>query len=111
MPVVDPDETMLSDESFHLIPLYIEVSIVLKAPDSQCPEISRLIIRQIEGTQFCIDRQVLVSDSEFFRELFELPPGPNKPADGSCANRPLRIEGVRESAMSLLLRVLYPRWV
>ena len=60
---------------------------------------------------FAVPRKGFVRDSEFFRELFELPPEKGKPADGSTRDYPLHIEGVKKEEMALLLRAMYPAYV
>ena len=58
---------------------------------------------------FVVNRRNLLDDSEFFRELFEMPPEAGKPVEGSCAEHPLRVEGVTKEDMAVFLRVVYPR--
>ena len=60
---------------------------------------------------YSVDRQVLLEDSEFFRELFQLPPKPGLPIEGSTAEHPLRIEGPNEAEFEIWLRAVFPRYV
>lgn len=57
---------------------------------------------------FCVNRKNFVNDSEFFREMFELPPEKGKPVDGSSFDHPLRVEGVKKEDLTLLLRAMFP---
>lgn len=66
---------------------------------------------QVEGTVFAVFRKNIIDDSEFFRELLSMPPEKDQPVEGSCAEHPLRVEGVQKEDMRLLLRALYPRYV
>lgn len=63
---------------------------------------------QVENKIFEINRQTLLNDSEFFKELFSMPPEQEKPADGSSVEHPLVVEGVGKEDMTLFLRALYP---
>ena len=73
--------------------------------------IADLIVLEVEDTIYVVNRKNLLDDSEFFRELFSLPPEQGKPIEGSCLNCPLRVEGVKKTDMELLLRAVYPRCV
>ena len=67
----------------------------------------------MEDTVFHVDRRGFLRDSEFFRELFDLPV-PKKestPVEGSALECPIRVEGVKKDDFKLLLRVMYPESV
>ena len=50
-------------------------------------------------------------DSEFFQELFTLPPETGKEAEGTSIDLPLHVEGVTTKAIVPFLRFLFPRYV
>ena len=95
------------DDSFD--PLYIQVCLwmALSKQALTLPSTPR----KVEDTVFCINRLVLVEDSEFFQALFTLPQDMSKPKEGSSKEHPLLIQGVAKDDMTVLLRAMYPRCV
>ncbi len=59
---------------------------------------------------YSVPRRVL-HDSEFFKELFELPPETGRPVEGSSAAHPLHVEGINQGDFELWLRVIFPVYV
>ena len=74
-------------------------------------ELKQYHSQQVEGTVFIVNRQNFINDSEFFQEMYELPPTKDKPVDGSSVDHPLLIEGVNKSDIVLLLRAMFPQYV
>ena len=62
----------------------------------------------MEDTLFAVPRKGFLRDSEFFREMFDLPPEKDKPVEGSCIEHPLCIGRVRKEDLTYLLRAMYP---
>ena len=75
--------------------------------------LSRRIHWQVEGRVFKVLRRSFENDSEQFRNMFTLPTGEVRegPVEGTDAQRPVRLEGIRRHDMVQFLKVLYPRYV
>ena len=57
---------------------------------------------------FPVNRGDFTRDSEFFRELFELPQQQDTPVEGTDRDYPLLVEGVRKNDFLLLRKAMYP---
>ena len=66
---------------------------------------------QVEDAVYCVNRVVFVKDSDFFRELFELPAESGEPLEGSSEEQPLRVEGIDKEDMLLFLHAMFPKCV
>ena len=67
-------------------------------------------LHKVEGTVFKILRRTFENDSETFRDMFSLSDvSSNKITEGTCADNPIVLEGVRKFEMEQLLAVLYPK--
>ncbi|KAJ3553446.1 hypothetical protein NM688_g3607 [Phlebia brevispora] len=64
---------------------------------------------QVEQKLFKVLRRTFANDSEVFGGMFLVPQGPNGEIEGSTAERPILLEGVKVNDMVQLLRVLYPK--
>ncbi|KAF7793901.1 hypothetical protein EIP86_005023 [Pleurotus ostreatoroseus] len=64
---------------------------------------------EVEDTVFSVNRGNFTKDSEFFRELFELPQRRDTPVEGTDVDHPLLVEGVKKNDFVLLLKAMYPQ--
>ncbi len=104
LPVISDE--FRNEPLFLMVRSYITVTVsafVLEGPKRH--------ILQVEDTIFSVNRYNFIDDSEFFREMYELPPPNGQPIEGSNMERPLRIEGVKKGDVVLLLRAMFPRYV
>ena len=72
---------------------------------------SQFVTAQVEDAVYCVNRVVFVKDSDFFRELFELPAESGRPVEGSSNEHPLRVEGIDKEDMLLFLHAMFPKCV
>ena len=97
----------ISDE-FQNDPLYL----LVRRPFVRCRrELINPVLHltQVENTIFSVNRRNFVKDSEFFRELFELPQQKDVTPEGTSVEHPLLVEGVKKADFVLLLKAMYPQ--
>ena len=57
-----------------------------------------------------VPRIYFETHSDFFKDLFSLPGG-DKPAEGTCDENPIKVEGVSKMDFKQLLTAMYPKYV
>ncbi|CAL1710181.1 unnamed protein product [Somion occarium] len=75
--------------------------------DSQYYFDDGLTVFAVENHLFRVHRYFLTRDSEFFRGLFTCPPPPGEVAEGQSDEKPIILEGVKESEFRCLMRFFY----
>lgn len=65
---------------------------------------------QVEDTLFKVLRRDFEEGSELFRDMYTLPGG-GTTAEGSSAEHPLRLKGLKAHEMESFLSVMYPQYV
>ncbi|KAG2015309.1 hypothetical protein CC2G_008592 [Coprinopsis cinerea AmutBmut pab1-1] len=68
----------------------------------------RDIIFRADDELFKVPALYFLTESQFFRDMFDLPNPEGSIVDSTCKDKPLVLEGVRASELSALLRVMYP---
>jgi len=62
----------------------------------------------VDECMYKLPKRNFVSDSEVFADMCKMPLAEGTPADGSCKEHPLRLEGVKRYDFESLVRVMFP---
>ena len=106
---------MLNDDDLSLNGSGVEESeivpsVVPKAPAPFDKPTADVTLRCADGVELHVFRWILEDVSPFFRDMFSLSDvSSNKITEGTCADNPIVLEGVRKFEMEQLLAVLYPK--
>ena len=103
------------DEEFMIKEVFLLVWPIHLPPTSYCNLLIMtadnvdVILLQVEDTIFTTNRRPLLDDSEYFREKLSEGSKEGQSVQGSSADHPLRLDGVKKEDMRVFLRALNPR--
>ncbi|EAU91908.2 hypothetical protein CC1G_04675 [Coprinopsis cinerea okayama7 len=67
----------------------------------------RIVVFKAENELFQVPVLYFMSESQFFRDMFKLPPPEGAPVDGSSEDHPIVLEGIRALEFQALLKVMF----